>query len=188
MKKYLESVVMATSKFAWSVTLAITVCGSVFAQTTTNTSVPFLSSPVVDFLSRSNLIIATYGIYDNTSHKGGGGIGLAYKLSEFVVPTLRFDYINGAIWNPSASLQLQVPVTILGKFQVTPFVFDGIATVFNGKGDHNFEPENIAGIGAAFKIQSSNKWLPAGVIVDYERWTGAGFNDNQVRAGAYWKF
>lgn len=160
---------------------------SAFAQTSTNlpppSTAPLLSSPIVDFLSRSNLIIAPYGIYDTTAGQGGGGIGLAYKLNDFIVPTLRFDYINGAIWNPSASIQLQVPVTIAGKLTVTPFAFDGIATAIAGKGHSNFEPENIAGIGAAIKISNS-----LGLVADYERWTGAGFNDNQIRAGFYWKF
>lgn len=148
----------------------------------------FLSSPIVDFLSRSNLIVATYGIIDSTSKTGGGGIGLGYKLSDFVVPTLRFDYIGGRIWQPSGSLQLQVPVTIAGKFTVIPFIFEGIATPLTGKGNKNFDPVNIAGIGAALQLPHSHWYNPAGVIGDFERWTGAGWNNNQIRAGVYWKF
>lgn len=151
-------------------------------------SAPILSSPIVDFLSRSNLIVATYGIYGTTSHEGGVGLGLGYKLSEFVVPTLRFDYIAGRIWQPSASLQLQVPVTIAGRITVTPFIFEGIATPLTGKKGANFDPVNIAGLGAAFKLPAFRWYTPSGLIWDYERWTGAGWNDNQIRFGAYWKF
>lgn len=158
------------------------------AQVDTNAPPPILSSPLVDFLSRSNLVVAPYFMYDTTSSKGGGGIALAYKLSDFIVPVFRVDGFEGTLWNMSASLQLQVPIHVLGKFDATPFVFDGIATPFAGKGRNNLEPENIAGIGAAIGFHSSNPWIPKGIVADYERWTGAGFNDNQIRLGAFWKF
>lgn len=169
--------------------VSLFLAGTVLSQTT-NTSPPLLYSPIVDYLSRSNVLFASYGIYDTTSHKGGGGVALAYGLSEFVVPTIRFDYINGSIWNPSMSIQLQVPVTVLGRLHITPLAFDGIATVFSGKGKHNFEPENIAGIGLAIGFGNKNSpfFVPKGIVADYERWTGAGFNDNQIRVGSYWRF
>lgn len=167
---------------------SLLLAGTLFAQST-NVSPPILSSPIVDFLSRSNLIGAVYGIYDQTSHKGGGGVALAYKMNEFVVPTLRIDYINSTIWNPSISLQLQVPITILGKWRAIPFAFDGLATVVSGKGKRNLEAENIAGVGLAIGFKSDTSfYVPKGIVFDYERWTGSGFNDNQFRGGVYWKF
>lgn len=149
-----------------------------------------LSSPVWDYLQKSNVVVATYGIYGMKSHDYGVGIGVGYKLSEFVVPTIRFDYIGGRIWQPSASLQLQTPVQLFNKsITAIPFVFDGIATPITGKKDANFDPVNIAGLGVAIQFkQGTAFYIPKGVIADYERWTGAGWNDNQVRAGMYWKF
>lgn len=168
--------------------LALTVSG--YAQTnnpvpppTVTNAPPLLSSPLWDIFSNTNLIIGIDGIYDVTDHSGGVGIAAAYKLNEMLAPVARLDYFKGAIWNAQIGLQLQVPVTIAGRLKITPFAFDSIATVLNGHGSHNWEPENVAGIGAAISI--SKHWVVAG---DYERWTGAGFNDNQVRFGGFYKF
>lgn len=153
------------------------------------TNVPFISSPIYDFLQKSNLIVATYGIVDTTSKHVGGGVALAYKLSEFIVPTIRMDAIDGKIWQPQMNLQIQAPVTLFGKLTFIPFVFDGIATPVMGKGAQNFQPINIAGVGAAVQFPKSDKWyVPSGAVGDFERWTGAGWNNNQIRAGVYWKF
>lgn len=146
-----------------------------------------LSSPIFAFLTQgSNWMIGTYTTFDTTSHSFGGGIGAGYKISEFVVPVMRLDYINGGAWLPSGSLQLQVPVKILGKLEVVPFTFSGVATSLNHGNDGDVV--GIFGIGASVHLPASDKWyVPYSVLCDYERWTGGGFNNNQIRFGLAWR-
>lgn len=150
------------------------------------------TSPITDLLASSNLVVATYGIADTTTKEFGGGIGIGAKVNEFTVPTLRFDYINGGVWVPSANLQLQVPINIAVKngvpsARLTPFTFAGIATSFNNwqNGD-NGSPVGMFGIGGALAFPRLNDRV--GLIADYERWTGGPFNDNQIRFGLFYKF
>lgn len=163
--------------------------GTLAGYSQTEPPSPAIDSPIFTFLTQgSNYIVATYGIYDTTTHKFGGGIGAGYKLSEFVVPTLRLDYVDDRLWMPSGSLQLQVPVRILGKVEVSPFVFTGIGTPIGTS--KTGEPVGIFGIGAALKLNRGTKasWaIPDYVIGDFERWTGAGLNSNQVRLGVGWR-
>src|SRR3977135_899743 len=81
---------------------------------------PTLSGPsaaFVDFLlNSSNLMVAPYGIASTDFKKFGGGIGLGYRVSEFVVPFIRLDYYDKTLFMPSASLQLQAPIRFMGKF------------------------------------------------------------------------
>jgi hypothetical protein len=153
------------------------------------TNAPVASSPIFEFLSTgTNWYAGTYGIYDTTSKQWGGGIGAGYKLSEFVVPIVRLDYIGSQIWVPSGSLQLQVPVTLFGKFTVVPFVFPGIATSLNNyNSGNNGDAVGIFGSGVMLRIPSTKWYVPSDVIADYERWTGGPFKDNQFRLGLSWK-
>lgn len=187
MNKLLISLFACASLSAFAQTSTITAATATVTNSVTPPSTaPFLSSPIVDFLSHSNLMMAIYPIYDSKTHNFGGGIGFGYKLSDFLVTTLRFDEINGRIWSPSASIQLQLPIHVLGKFDVIPLVYDGIATPLTGK--NSFDPINIAGVGGAIEFHSTHWYVPAGIIADYERWTGGGMNDNQFRIGPFWKF
>lgn len=139
------------------------------------------ASRLLAFLSEgSNWIVAPYGIYSPTSKRVGGGIGIGYKLSDFVVPTLRLDYMDGQLFMPSGTLQLQAPLT-LGKVTVIPLVFTGVATPLTGKGNDNLTPVGMFGIGAAVRL--GTHW---DLLADYERWTG--FSGNQIRAGFAYKF
>lgn len=152
---------------------------------------PVIKSPVWDFLTQgSNYVFATYGIYNATSESFGGGIGAGYKLSEFVVPTLRLDYINHRFYVPSGSLQLQVPVTVLGKVRVTPFAFSGIATLLNAGSGDNGNVIGIFGLGGSISlVKGHDKWyVPDYLLFDYEKWTGGGFNDDQYRFGVGFRF
>jgi hypothetical protein len=148
-------------------------------------SAPVLSGPaasIVDFLtSASNIMVAPYGIASSDMKKFGAGLGIGFRVSEFVVPTLRLDYFDGTIWMPSASLQLQAPLKILGKWTVIPFAFGGLATPLSGKGVDNGSAVGIVGIGAA--IRFGEKW---DLIGDYEKWTG--FSTDQIRVGFVYKF
>lgn len=156
----------------------------IHAQTLTNLPT-FLDGPggkVWDFLTASsNIMIAPYGIISTDGKKFGGGIGAGFRVSEFVVPTLRLDYYDGRVWMPSASLQLQLPVTLAGKLTAIPFAFGGLATPLSGKGNDNGSAVGIVGVGLAVRI--GTHW---DIIGDLERWTG--FAKDQVRLGVVYKF
>lgn len=177
MKKLILATVLALLTFASS------------AQTNTNNA-PVISGPAADawaFITTAgvtNWMIAPYAIYSTTSKEFGGGLGVGYRLSDFVVPTLRVDYLNKEIWMPSANLQLQVPVTILGKVTVIPFTFAGVATTVSGGGTDNGAAVGMLGVGGAIRLSTHFD-----VIGDYELWNGGPFrSDNQIRFGFVWKF
>ena len=152
-----------------------------------------ISSPVTEFLSKSNLICAGYGIYDTTTKEWGAGIGLGFKLNEYIVPTLRFDYIGHDVYVPSANVQLQVPINIgvnaegLASVRLVLFTFSALATSFNNwNAGENGDPVGMFGIGGAVSFPKLTRSFL--LLADYERWTGGPFNDNQVRFGVGWAF
>lgn len=149
-----------------------------FAQDTN-----WFSSPVFGALSSSNLVYTTFGTYDETDGSLGGGAAIAYKINDFVMPVFRVDEIKGKRFVPSGSLQLQVPFSVFhGRATLTPFVYSGLTTL-------NGNAIVIFGTGGAVGFQSSDKWyVPRGLIVEYERWTGGGFDDKLWHIGPYWKF
>lgn len=146
------------------------------------------NSPVLGFLQNgSNWIAATYGIYDTTSKEFGGGVGVGYKISEYVVTVVRLDFIADRVFVPSGSLQLQLPINI-GRFKLTPFGFSAIATSLNSDLSSG-EPVGIFGAGGALTFNTDSQWyVPKGLIADFEHWTGGGFNDDQIRFGVLFKF
>lgn len=142
-------------------------------------------SPILDALSHSNLVAATYMMADTTDGTFGGGAALGYRLNDFMVPFFRADYTHGHIWTLSGSLQLQAPIYFgatpekpKGKVTLTPFAVAGVATSFNA--DNGVV--SIAGVGLAARA-SDQKW---GVIMDYEWWNGGPFKNNcELRFGPY---
>ena len=172
-----------------SLIAAIMVSLSGIAQT----NVPVIASPVLDafnFLSTpsSNWMFAVYGI--STEKDGGGaGIGALYKVSENFGAVLRLDRIGRDTFMPSGNFQVQVPVTLMGKFTVTPFAFTGIATPLNDSGTHD-GVIGIFGIGASIKVPSvikdASRFIPDSVVYDYEKWTS--YEGGQHRFGFLWKF
>lgn len=152
--------------------------------TSTNLPAPVISGPITNlfnFLATgSNWITVGYGIVSSDGEKYGGGIALAYKVTDFFLPVIRMDYYDNEIWLPSGSLQLQLPITISGKVRITPFLFGGIATPLNSE-DRDGEIVGIFGIGAAIGI---SKHLS--VIADVEAWTG--FDAEQIRFGLAYRF
>lgn len=188
----------AATTFTTNVVVTTTVA------TDTNPAPPVLSGPAWDAIqflgSGSNWMIAPYGIFSTGSrtsgsdwvagkHSIGAGIGVGYKVSEFVVPTMRLDYLDGELWMPSASLQLQAPIKLLNKVTLIPFVFGGLATPIAGKGKDNGTAIGIYGAGAAVRLdfisKSTSKWVPIDVIADFEKW--GGFDGSQYRFGLVWK-
>lgn len=149
----------------------------------------WMESPITQFLlNGTNWMVAPYAIVNTTTKEAGAGIGAGYKISEFLVPTMRLDYVGGKVWVPSGSIQLQLPLTFFGKVKVTPFTFTGIATSFNNDSESG-GAIGIFGIGGSVSLKADTEWyVPKGIIGDYERWTGGGFNDNQIRIGFLFKF
>jgi hypothetical protein len=149
------------------------------------TNAPVIAGPGWDafqFLtsSGSNWMIAAYGIYDSGTEEAGFGLGAGYRLSEFVVPTLRLDYLNQEIWMPSASLQMQAPIRLFGKFDLVPFGFAGIATCVSGPHE-TYAPVGIFGLGGAIRVGKHFD-----IVGDYEIWSG--FAGSQYRFGFLYKF
>lgn len=150
--------------------------------TDTNSVITGPAGKIITFLGEgSNYIIAPYGIYDTGSKSFGGGIGIGYKLNDFVVPTIRLDYINKDIWMPSGNVQLQAPMTLFNKVTTIPFVFAGAATTVSGRGSQNGEAVGIFGVGMAVRI--GKHW---DVVGDWEQWST--FKGDQYRFGFAYKF
>jgi hypothetical protein len=175
-----------------SVLIAIA-CALAVIKSSAQTNVPVIASPVIDafnFLSTpsSNWMLATYGVF--TKSEGGGvGVGALYKVSENFGAVMRLDRIGNDTYLPSGNFQVQVPVTLMGKFTLVPFAFTGMATPINAQPGHD-GVIGIFGIGAAIRIPESIKgksqFIPDDVVYDYERWTS--YEGMQHRIGFLWKF
>lgn len=174
---------------AAAVILASLLTAPLFAQdgpTSTNPpSPPLLSGPVWTALSfgsgaSTNWGFAAYGIASSAGDKYGAGLAGMYKLNDFVVPTLRLDYYDGRVWMPSASLNLQTPVTLFGKLTAIPFAFTGLATPLSGKGGSDNTAVGIAGLGMAVRIVDHFD-----IVADVEKWSG--FKNEQIRFGIVYK-
>lgn len=153
--------------------------------TNTVTMTNFFTSPLFEFIQQTNLVVVAYSIIDTTSDNIGAGVGIGYKVSDFVVPTLRLDAIDDNLFVPSGNLQLQFPIKIAGKYEAVPFVFQALGTSFNG--DNDGEAVSLTGIGMIVKIKANKWYIPDYLLGDYEHWTGGGFNNNQVRLGVGFK-
>lgn len=168
---------------------ALLLCLSISAQTNTPpvTNAPpnlgEIPSRILEFLSATstNWYIAPYGIYSSDTETFGAGIGAGYAITPNVVTVMRIDYLNDEIWMPSGSVQLQAPIMLMGKVQVTPFAFAGIATPLSGRGDDNRTAAGIAGTGLATRFNNH-----LGLIYDVEYWSN--FSGPQHRFGVFWKF
>jgi hypothetical protein len=138
---------------------------------------------VWSFLSdaSSNLFVVPYGTVWQSDHgnKFGGGVALGYHLSDYVVPTLRIDALDGVITMPSGSAQVQYSIQ-LGNFTLKPFAIGGIGTPIMGKGTQNGSAIGIMGAGAAVAYKDVFE-----LATDYEKWTG--YSGNQIRVGVVFK-
>lgn len=159
-----------------------------YSQIDTN-QVGTITGPVIDWFNHTNLAFSLGGEYDLTANRPGGYIAMAYKLSDFVLPVVRFDILTDKDWNakvfqPQFNLQLQAPLLIANKVWVTPLQFTGVAIPLTGRGNNNLDPVFVIGAGASIHLKDKN-W---GIVGDFEYWTGGGYNNNQIRVGPYWKF
>src|SRR5882757_3770262 len=103
-----------------------------FDSQSVNVDVTNTLGGIFEFLGNgSNFMFAVYGIAGVDFKKFGGGVAIAYKITDFVAPVARLDYYDGNLWMPSGSLQLQVPLKF-GSVKIIPFGFSGIATPVGG--------------------------------------------------------
>ncbi len=163
------------------------------ATAQTNTNLPPASVQVVtqleQFLSGAgtNLMVIPYGIYSSgDGGKYGGGLCLAYKLSDYVVPGFRIDYLHSQFYQGSITTQLQLPI----KFSVAtifPFGLAGMSVPFSGAGSDNGTVQGVAGLGLAVKFNGGG-WLAThlDLVADWEKWSA--MNGDQYRFGVVLKF
>lgn len=138
---------------------------------------------IINFISSgSNWMVAPYAIYDVTSKDVGGGVGAFYLLSPLAAVGMRVDYINKEFWMASGDIQIQLPITLFGKFTAVPFGFVGLATPLSGAGDENGTAQAIYGTGLAVRVSKI-----IDVAADWERWTARSSHD-QVRAAVVFRF
>ena len=180
MKKIIISIVAALTL---SLQLSAQTNSTPPAETNLSTSVTGTWNTVVDFLANgSNWLLVPFGIYSDQKPKAqfGGGVALAYKVSDYIAPTLRVDYLAGDLWMPSGTVQLQVPIHLSPTLTLYPFAFAGVGTSLSGGGNKNGEANAIAGMGAALAL--SKKF---DLIFDYEKWSA--FSGNQWRFGCLFR-
>jgi len=173
------------TKLGLGIVCACLIGASALGQTNTNdVALPPEATKIIQFAaSATNLMTAVYGISSTDFKTFGGGVALAYRLSDMIVPTVRLDYYDRELWMPSADLQLQAPITLFGKFTMIPFAFAGVAEALGGRsgGVSSGSVVGMFGVGAAVRLNS--KW---DALMDFERWTG--FSKDQVRLGVLYKW
>lgn len=178
--------------------LAVCLALTGYSQTNPPVFDSWITSPIVDLFTHSNFLCGTYAMYDTTDKSWGGGVFAGYKLNEFIVPIMRIDDVKSSIYAVSGNIQLQLPLHLFvrdaypnGILTITPFAFTGVATSWNNQSTaNNGNVIGIFGTGGAISFGNADSawYVPKFLAVDYERWTGSGFNDNQIRAGLGWKF
>ena len=146
----------------------------------------------------TNWYIGVYGLYAPKLQKHlGFGFGAAYPLSEYVITTVRIDYINGGFWMPSGNATLQIPISIpvpasitTNKIMLTPFAYAGVGIPVGGASGNNGQATGILGTGAVLNLWTSStpspKWYSIDsvkLVGDIEKW--GGFDGNQYRLGLF---
>ena len=126
----------------------------------------------------SSWLVVPFGIWSTANHYGAG-VAVLYELTPNIVAGGRLDYLNGAVWMPSMSLQLQAPLRLSKGLTLVPFTFTGAAVPLGGTGSGNATA--LLGAGLAVRLGSR-----VDVVMDVERWTG--MDGMQIRAGIIWKF
>jgi len=193
-------------KLLLSLTITLGLCGSMLAQTTIpgTTNAPTIKGGLQIIqdaiaLGNTNWLFEAHGLYaPKLQGKYGGGIGVFYPLSDYVVLGIRGDYVDGGFYMPSGNGALQLPITVPWiHAKLTPFGYVGLGIPLSGAtvGDvtipghsHslNGDPIAIYGVGAALRLWTSSSGNAFFDLVgDREHWSG--FDGNQYRLGALFK-
>jgi len=178
-----------------SLVLSVIVLSSVEAQINTPPPLPpvatngvttsFLSDVVDWFSQGSNFMVVPYGLVskgDNGKYGGGGGIALAYEVSQYFVTGMRVEYLDSQFYQGSFTGQLQLPLHIIKNHDIVPFVLGGVSVPFGGGTSGNAGTvQGVAGTGVAFML--SSKWFLVG---DVEYWSAK--SGPNYRGGVGFKF
>lgn len=169
---------------------AMALCGIASAQTnlppvaTNGVTTSFLTD-VVDFFSQgTNFIAIPYGIVttgNGSKYGGGGGIALAYEVSQYFDAGMRVEYLDKHFYQGSFTSQLQVPITLFKKVTIVPFILGGVSVPFGGGAADPGSVQGIAGTGLAVRL--SSKW---DLIGDVEKLSAT--PGQQYRLGIGYKF
>ena len=152
----------------------------------TNGVTPGFLTDVLTFFSQgTNFIVVPYGIVtagNNNKYGGGGGLALAYEVSQYFNSGMRIEYLNKAFYQGSFTTQLQVPIKLFNKVTVVPFILGGVAVPFGGGTENNAGTvQGIAGTGLAIRL--SSRW---DILGDIEKWSAT--PGRQYRFGFGYKF
>lgn len=156
------------------------------AQNSTNYLPPTVQSglqEIVDAVKtgNTNWDITVYGLYaSKLKQQYGGGIGVFWPLSTYVVTGVRCDYLEGDFWMPVGNATLQLPVQLNSWLRVTPLVYAGIGVPITGAGSANGSAVAIIGIGGALRLAGGKTWY-LDAVIDQETWSG--FAGKQDRVG-----
>lgn len=156
----------------------------------TNGSAPTLTGPLVNLLTTmaawTNIAVAPYGIYDTGTKQYGAGLLALYNANSYMAGGIAVQYLNKEVWMPSAQFQLQAPLTIGGKFTVTPLAFTGLGTPVSGRASDNGTPVGIFGAGLGVKLYGSPTANHLDAFFAVAKWTG--FEGEQWYMGLAYRF
>lgn len=172
--------------------LSLALCQpKVTAQETTNSIPDLMPQPVtkvIEFLTTpsTNWFGAAYGIINTKNHDVGFGVAAFYKVNDYVGAFLRLDELGGTLYMPSGNFQLQLPLSVMGKFEVIPFLTTGVAMPL-GRSEDGGAVAGIFGSGFAFRLPADTAWyIPKDILFDVEKWTNV--QGLQLRGGVAWRF
>jgi len=150
---------------------------------TNSVSLGFFQDTLQWIAQGTNFIVVPYGIVTtgNNKYDAGGGVALAYSISEYFVAGMRMEYLNKAFYQASFNSQLQIPITLFGKVTVVPFVLGGVAVPFGGSANDPGSVQGIAGAGMAVRLSKK-----VDLIWDLEKWSAT--PGQQYRFGIGYKF
>lgn len=69
---------------------------------------------------------------NGVSSKWGAGVAALYPINAYSFAGVRLDYLGDQFWMPSCTVGLKADLTILGKYNVTPFTIGGAIFPLSG--------------------------------------------------------
>jgi hypothetical protein len=91
---------------------------------------------------------------------------------QFILAGTRFDFLAGQFFKANADVTLQLPLTVAGRFKVTPFIAGGPSIVIGGAGTQDGQFGAFYGAGVKARLwQSADNKFAVGIFYEAERWT-----------------
>ena len=192
-KTLVKLIAVAVTSMALSYSAIADDTNSVVSSTTSNQAI---QKAVVGLVNEcvsnyTNLYFETHMMYaPKLADRWGGGFGVYYPLSTYVIAGSRVDWVNGGFWMPQGNVTLDLPFVPFKQFPtfvVTPLAFGGVGVPLAVK--RSGQATAIVGTGAEVNFyESPDKKWKVGAAFDIERWSG--FAGDQYRGGivAHYKF